>query len=94
MVHSRRRHGLYNHELAPVYNAIMLRLQQLVEERTSFYEALTLFKVLYRIETHHTKPHLGRCRYPPEINWKLIEEHINGPLMTPKDLIDVVAEEG
>ena len=92
MVHylRRRRHGLLPHEFGPVFRAVKHRLFQLVENRSNFPEAEALFKVLWRFENCK----VGRPQYPEEINWQLITEYINGPLMTPKDLIDVVAEEG
>ena len=91
--HTRRRHGLYPHEFGPVYKAVKQRLLQLLEDQEDqedFHEAEALFKVLWRFENCK----VGRPQYPEEINWQLITEYINGPLMTPEDLIDVVAEEG
>ena len=73
MVHSRRRHGLYSSELEAVTEAIKSRLRQLSEERYNLTEATILFRVLFRIKRHYGKPNSGKCRYPPEIDWKLID---------------------
>ena len=93
MVHSRRRHGLYTKELRPVHEAIRLRLLQLVEERISLSEAEILFRVLYRFDHHYGETHMGRCKYPPEIDWKLIEEYLNGPFKTIADIAEIVTKE-
>ena len=92
MVHysKRRRHGLHIYEFGPVFRAVKHRLASLLETRSNFPDAEALFKVLWRFENCRT----GRPEYPEGINWKLIEEYINGPFQPIEDIIDVVTEEG
>lgn len=80
MKHSRRRHGLYGHELEAVHEAVRHKLQHLAEERSNLHDAEILFKVLFRMDHHHGKVNMGRVRYPPDITMRLIQEYLNnGP---------------
>lgn len=89
----RRRHGLYERELETVHKAIRHVLWHLVEERSNLHDAKILFQVIFRMDHHHGEHHMGRCKYPANINMKLIEEYLRGQFVLEKDLIKGIEEE-
>ena len=68
-----RRHRLNGPEVAPVMRAVLLRLEDLVEERSDLEEAEILYRVHYRMTRNRT----GRPHYGYAITWEKIRKWIH-----------------